>query len=62
MTANRSAVCWDIADDLAVFSAPLDVRKVSGSNPLMSTSSKPVRNDGFFFVYTLFLFYGVKLF
>ena len=51
MTANRSAVCWDIADDLAVFSAPLDVRKVSGSNPLMSTSFNPVRNDGVFAVY-----------
>lgn len=29
---------------------PVDVRKVSGSNPLMSTSSNPVRNDGIFFV------------
>ena len=30
---------------------PLDVRKVSGSNPLMSTNFNPVRNDGVFAVY-----------
>ena len=38
-----------IYDDLAIFCLPLDVRKVSGSNPLMSTSSGALLDAALFF-------------
>ena len=36
------------------------MRKVSGSNPLMSTNSKSVRNDGIFSIFKTFKAFAVE--
>ena len=51
-----------ISKDAQLEEHPLDVRKVSGSNPLMSTNSNPVRNDGIFSIFKTFRYLLWKMF